>query len=106
MRTRAAPPVSTAIAPIQVGAWCRPAGSARSPSTSERLRVALEQQQHARAALALLGDQVARRDAANGSATAAHSASCLVVEVVEEVDRPQVGGGRSRGVMRRPGTGG
>ena len=34
MRTPSVPPVSTAMAPIQVGACWRPTGSVRSPSTS------------------------------------------------------------------------
>ena len=88
IRTPSAPPVSTAIAPIQVGAWWWPAGSARSPSTMQRLRAALEQQQHARRRL-----RPARRRSSPGAHSrtarrpATHSASCVVVEVVEQVDR-------------------
>ena len=84
------PRVSAPIAPIQVGAYWRPAGSTWSPGDEERLHRALEQQEHARRRLALLGEDLARLRPRAARVTASHSPSCGVVEVVEEVDRPQL----------------
>ena len=107
MRTPSGPPVSTAIAPIQVGAAL----------AADRLgAVALDEQRLRRrpraaaarpaASLALLGEHVARLERRAARRPATHSASCVVVEVVEQVDRPQVGERDGAALMRRPGTGG
>ena len=108
---RAAPPVSTAIAPIQVGACWRPTGSVRSPSTQHRLDRALEQQLHARRASSpCSASDVARRELARArrprpsgssssssrssnrstrrsSATVTASRSCVGQVLVDERDR-------------------
>ncbi len=63
MRTPSEPPVSAAIAPIQVGALWRPTGSLLPWSTIDRLRLAREQQLQPAVLLALLGDDLARRHA-------------------------------------------
>ena len=97
MRTPSGPPVSTAIAPIQVGACWRPTGSSRPLVDEQRLRAVPSSSSSTPARLlALLGDarRPARRRA--GCATAAHSLQLGVVEVVEEVDGAQVGGGDVR----------
>ncbi len=80
--------VSTAIAPIQVGAVLvadrLEAAAARPAACSAR---ALEQQDAARARGPAPRRSARRAATSRSCATASHSASCVVVDAVEQVDR-------------------
>ena len=95
IRTPSGPRVSTAIAADHVGACWRPTGSVRSPSRSTVCTSPSSSSNTPRGLLALFDEHVSRRGVER-RATAAHCASCVVVEVVEQVDRPQVGHGERR----------
>ena len=83
------PSVSAPMAPIQVGAIWRPAGLDVLAGDEEGQHRALEQEEHAGRQFAVLDEDLARfrrprpRDGEP-------SRELLVVQVVEEVDRPQL----------------
>ena len=87
--TPIAPPVSTAIACIQVGATCLPTASGPPFSLRKDCTVPSTSRITARRVHALIGDDLARLERLlNGDLCPLLELS--VVEVVEQVDRPDV----------------
>ena len=105
MRTGTGASVSTAIAPIQVGARWRPTGSARSPSSDHAPSPCPRAAARRPAGIvALLGDAPRRRLDVALASTATHSASSASSRSSNRSTGAQVGDGGP--LMRRPGTGG
>ena len=98
MRTASGPRVRTAMAPIQVGADLAPDRLGAAVVDDRRSAPRPRAGRRARATSTPCSASSSPGSKRSRCATAAHSASCVVVEVVEEVDRAQVGDGdRGRG---------
>ena len=89
MRTPSVPSVSALMAPTQVGAVWRPAGSTWSPEM-RNVSIWPSSRRNTPGGASPCSATISPGGATRRCVTASQSASCVVVQVVEEVDRPQL----------------